>query len=253
MLSLLWSATGHHTSFLHSGSVAPNGISSDADSDMPWLTTAKPSSSSASAARDPVLQRDANRLQSRFATEKIQHFSNTVLPLPPAAQPADRSQQPSSSSGSASMQQPLQQAQHTPQVKVAGAQAGLSATSSLMGQPDDQDHAASTSGRTSPGNLQLPFGQLPSALAPGLLQTAVSSGPASTQRQQPGLARIANDVPASVQSLQRLSLKDRANILRSGSVRKGSMPCQVSAHTSIDSPEKQELGRRECLLTFVGA
>ena len=231
-------------------------MSSDANSKRPRSTTAKPNSSSALAAKH-VLQQHANRLQSRFATEKAQQPLQTAPSMPPAAQAADSMQQPSSSLGSASVQQPRQQAQGITQDRGTEAQAGVGAVSSYMTQPEDQGTAISTSGRTSPGNLQLPFRQSPSALTPGPLQPALPSGSINTQRQQPGMthstASSASDVPASVQSLQRLSLKDWANSLRGGTVGKRLMSAQVSAHTSIDSPEKQELGRRKCLIGFFRA
>lgn len=233
----------------------------------PSLTSARPSSASTATAKHAAAPRqDATLFQSRFATESAQQPLQSAHSMSAVSDPADTFEpdaflQPTPASGVGS-----QHAENTSR-SLYSQHSSLQPSSSLPGgmshlQPSSsrvtssttvsrqQAQAASTADQTSPQKLQLqlPFGI---ALSTESAQTALPSAHQSAPVPQPGTTssatRLSGSVLSSAQTRRGLSLKDRLDCPRSGVSGKQSVLRWEPAQTSVDSPDKQELGRRKCL------
>ena len=193
----------------------------------------------------------ASHFQTRFAVET----AHQPHPAPSAAAAASADGNSDSSTAGVPLQaipsllpvnrQPTSlQASHSLQDRLTNSAAAPTALSSETLQP------SSVKGETSPQTLQLPFGQLQTALTPGLPNTFQPPEQESNRphsKLAPSTAKVSDCVPMSAQGMQQLSLKARTSSLRNGTLTKGCQNQWEATQTSIDNPEKQELGRRECL------
>lgn len=240
------------------GAPASQSIGVPATAARPSLTAARASSPSAASSKPPALQQDSTCIPSRFAAESAQRPLDTAPSLSTAFAPintADPDLSPQSVTR-ADKQQPsaLPQAHSSLRSRMQdslqdGSQAG---TSSKASSRQQAQAASSTSDYTSPDPLRLPFGLCPTPTpsSAGPSQAPPSAVP-SAHLPQPGTplpaTGLPREVPLSVKGIQGLSLRDKLALQHGGMTGKQSMLRWEPACTPIDSPEKQELGRRECL------
>lgn len=234
----------------------------------PSLTSARPSSPSTATAKHAAApQQDATLFQSRFASESAQASLQTAHFMSAVSDPADSCEpdaflQPTSASGVGSLQHSSLQPFSSLPGGLSDMQPSCSRVPSSTSAPRQQTQAASTANQTSSEKLQLqlqlPFGIFRTALSTQPPQTALPSAHQSARAPQQGISSSATRLSGSVlisaqsklssaQSRRGLSLKDRLDHQHSGVSGKQSVLRCEPAQTSVDSPEKQELGRRECL------
>lgn len=164
---------------------------------------------------------------------------------------ADAFVQPTPASGVASLQYSSLEPSSSLPGRLSGVQPSSSRFSSNTTSSSQQAQAALDANQPSPEKLQLPFGLSPTALSAELPQTALPSAHQPAHVPQPGTMSSATPLSGSVlssaQSKRGLSLRDRLDSQRSGVSGQRFMLRWEPAQTSVDSPEKQELGRRKCL------
>ena len=209
----------------------------------------KPSSASLAMHNNP--QRSVNHLQSRFATQTAQHKPQLVGSLPDTAKPTTAAHpgsnpQVSSSSAHSPMTDPSQRGSDNAQEKSADMSEMHNSTSrgslnSLTGA-----QAASSSDRADSPSLRMPFG-LSAAHRPQSMKHADQHNPhTNPSDSSPAAASPVHDMQGTVTALQRLSMKASSFKSLHGNAA-SSRPALhwEPARPSVDSPDKQELGRRK--------
>lgn len=243
--------------FLSTGSTASGCLGPSATAARPSLTPARPSSPfTVTPKRAALPQQDATHFQSRFAIQSAQQSLQTTHSMSAVSDPAgisaaDAFLQPTPASGVASLQHSSLPPSRSLLGRLSDMQPSSSRVTSNTTSSGQQAQAALDANQTSPEKLQLPFGLSPTALSAELPQEALPSGHQNARVPQPGTMSLATclsgSVLSSAQSKRGLSLQDRLDSQRSGVSGQRSTLHWEPVQTSVDSPEKQELGRRECL------